>query len=71
MRRLRIEAAVRKWHASVIRRSAKCRIGISHHSTDNQAPKKERLMKSGTPTVESNQISILFTFFTFPVITPS
>jgi hypothetical protein len=27
--------------------SAKCRIGISHHSMDNQAPKKEHLMKSG------------------------
>jgi hypothetical protein len=27
--------------------SAKCRFGISHHSIDNQAPKKEHLMKSG------------------------
>jgi hypothetical protein len=27
--------------------SAKCRIGISHHSMDNQASKKEHLMKSG------------------------
>ncbi|MDR1542184.1 MAG: hypothetical protein LBU32_30245 [Clostridiales bacterium] len=27
--------------------SAKCDFGISHHSMDNQAPKKEHLMKSG------------------------
>jgi hypothetical protein len=36
----------------IIQRVQNADIGISHHSMDSQAPKKEHLMKSGIPTLE-------------------